>query len=136
VATEAQITAGSDTGVTVVDAGSLRSARYAVTVEAEAFACAATTCDVTLATLPGGTRLEAIYLDLTEEFACTSTCTSSTLSITVGSSAGGTDLLVSLDADSATGVFGDSDAELGTGINAANAVQGAFVGSWSSTTPI
>lgn len=130
------ITAGSGTGVTVDDPGSVRSLRYKLTVSRTNFVCNATTCDLTLATLPAGTRLDAIYLDLTTAFACASVCTSSTLSMTVGSSAGGNDLLVSFDADAATALWGDADAELGTGINRASAIQGGFLGSWTTTTPV
>jgi hypothetical protein len=131
------ITAGAATGLTVIDTGDLRGRLvYQATVAAAAFVCADVTCDVTVATLPAGMKLLGLYADLTETFACTATCTSSTLSLTVGSSAGGTDLLVSFDADAATATVGDADADLGTGLNRANAIQGGFLGSWSSTTPI
>jgi hypothetical protein len=130
------ITAGSGTGVTVDDEGVLTRQVYKVTVVSTQFIAAATTADFTVATLPAKTILNAIYVDKTVAFACAVTCTSSTLSATVGSTAGGNGLIVSFDADAAAAVYGDADAELGTQINRASAIQGGFLGSWTTTTPV
>ena len=51
----------------------------------------------------------------------------------VGSSAGGNQVLVSMDVDAATAVFGDADAELGASMNAAGKIQQAWLPSFSAT---
>jgi hypothetical protein len=130
------ITAGSGTGVTVNTGGLLAHQVYKLTVTSAQFIAAAVTADFTVATLPAKTILNAIYVDETVAFACAAVCTSSTLSFTVGSSAGDNGLIVSQDADAAAAVFGDADAELGTDINRASAIQGGFLGSWTTTTPV
>lgn len=123
---DATITAGSGTGITVVNAGQLQRQVYKVTIDRTAFVCAAVTCDVTIATLPAKTILLGMYGELTTTFACTATCTSSTLSMTAGTSAGTNGLLVSFDVDAATTIRGDADSELGTLLTRATAVQGGL----------
>ena len=127
-----RITAGSGTGVTVNDIGSVRRSVYKVTVDRTQFIAAAVTADVTIATLPAKTRLVGVYADLTTQFACTVTCTSSTLSMTVGTAAGGAQILASFDADAAAAVFGITDGQLGTAMTAAARVQNAYL-SWAGT---
>ena len=127
------ITVGTGTGVTVNDTASVRRVVYKVTVASTQFVAAATTADITIATLPAKTRLVGVYADLATPFACASTCTSATLSMTLGTSAGGNQILVSFDADAAAAVFGDADVELGASINAAGRVQDAYLPSWSAT---
>lgn len=129
----AAITIGVGTGITVNNAGALQRQVYKVTIDRTAFIAAALTADVTIATLPAKTVLLGVYADLTTVFACTGTCTSSTLSMTLGSSVGLTDLLVSFDADAAIGQFGDADAELGTSLTRATAVQGGKIVGWATT---
>jgi len=130
------ITAGSGTGITVNDVGSLERTIYKITIGKTAFVTAGVTSDVTVATLPAKMRLVGVIGDLTQVFACTATCTSSTLSFVFGKSAGGNEYLVSFDADASTAVFGDADGELGTSINAAGAIQGGDLASWASTTAL
>jgi hypothetical protein len=135
-ATGAGVTVGSGTGVTVNSIASVRQVVYKVTVASTNFIAADVTADVTLATLPAKTRLVGIYADLTTPFACTATCTTATLTMTVGKSAGGFEYLASFDADAAAAVFGDADAELGTSINAAGRIQNADLPSWSGATAV
>lgn len=130
------ITVGSGTGVTVNNTSEVRTVVYKLTVLSTQFIAAAVTADFTIATLPAKTKVLNVVADLTTAFACSVTCTSATLSVTVGSAAGGNDLLVSFDADAAAARFGLADADLGTGINRANAVQGGRVLSWTGTTPV
>lgn len=132
----ASVTSGTGTGITPGTTNDMRFNLYSTTVDRTAFVAAATTADVTLLTLPVRTRLLQIHANLTQTFACGATCTTSTLSMTCGTSTGGNQLLVSFDLDAATQVVGDTDAELGTSINRANAVQGAMPPNFSSTTPI
>ena len=133
VATDAKITPGSGTGVTINASAALRRVIYKVTVASTQFVANAVTADITIATLPAKTRLVGVYADLTTTFACTATCTTATLSMTVGTAAGGNQILASFDVDAATAVFGDADAELGAAVNAAGRVQDAYIASWSST---
>src|SRR3972149_11546371 len=60
-----KVTAGSGTGVTVNAPGSARSVVYKVTVLSTNCVAAATTCDLTLATLPAQAVLKAVLADLT-----------------------------------------------------------------------
>jgi hypothetical protein len=137
LSTGAQITAASGTGITVNNAGELRPATYVVTIARTALVCAAVTCDVTIGTLPAKTFLVHALADLTQAFACTGTCTSSTLSITLGKTAGGTQYLVSFDADAAAGQFGDAAAELGASLTEATIPTAiGDLGSWSATTAV
>lgn len=130
------ITAGSGTGITVADTGSVRRQVYKVTVDRTALIANATTQDVTLATLPAKTRVVGIYANVTTTFACTGTCTTATLSITAGKSAGGNEYLASFDADAATAVFGDADAECGTALTRAARIQDADLPNFAGTTTL
>jgi hypothetical protein len=120
----AYITQGSATGLTISDQGSLQEQVYKVTVATTAFVCAAVTCDLTIGTLPANTWLMNVTASLGTTFACTATCTSSTLSFLLGKGAGAAEYLASFDADAATGIFGDADAEMGTLLTRAAAIQG------------
>lgn len=128
----ARIAPGSGTGVTVNDAGSVRRVVYKATVTYAQFIAAAVNADWTIATLPAKTRLIGVYADVTATFVCASVCTNGTLSATVGTSAGGSDVLASFDVDAATALFGDADTELGTGLTRAAAIQGGLL-SWAGT---
>src|SRR3972149_548748 len=102
---------------------------------------AATTCDLTTATPPAKAFLKAVIADLTTTYACTAVCTTATLSGTLGTSAGGTQLLASMDLDAAAAQFGDADAELGATMNAAartanGALFNGVLMSWASTTTV
>jgi hypothetical protein len=108
---------------------------YVVVIDKAAFVCAATTCDVTIATLPAKSKVTGVVADLTTVFACTATCTSATLSFTVGASAGGTQYLLSQDADAAIGTFGIAAAQTGASL-AANLIQSGDIPSWSGATTV
>ena len=114
--TDAAVTAGSGTGVTVDDAGAVRRQVYKVTVSFTNVTSNATTHDLPIATLPAKTLLQWVLADLTTPYVCEDTCTTATLSMTVGSSAGGTQYLASFDADAAAGQFGDAQVELGASL--------------------
>jgi hypothetical protein len=131
------ITLGSGTGITVNSSGELRTQVYKVTIASTAFICAAVTCDVTIATLPAKTFVAHAMADLTQTFACASTCTTATLSFTLGKTAGGNEYLLSVDADAATGQFGRTAATLGASLAPATAQ--TLIGdnaSWSATTAV
>jgi hypothetical protein len=134
----ANITVGSGTGVTVNDAGSLKTEVYKVTVLSTNFIANATTADVTLATLPAKTAIAAVVADLTQTFACTATCTTATLSMTCGKTAGGAEYLLSFDADAATGQFGITQATIGASLKYATppATLLGDLPAWASTTAV
>lgn len=131
------ITAGSGTGVTVNDSGSLRDVVYKVTVTSAQFISNAVTHDLVIATLPAKTFLKHVLAEVTTAFACTAVCTSSTLSMTVGSTVGGNEYLISLDADAAAAQFGDAAAELGASLTEATVPTAiGSLGSWAGTQAI
>ena len=135
------LTNGSGTGVTVNGNGTQRGGWYKVTVLSTNCIAAAVTCDLTIGTLPAKTFIKRVLADLTTTYACTATCTTATLSGTLGRSAGATEFLASMDLDAAAVLFGDADAELGTEMNAAARVaNGALIpgvlGSWTATTTL
>lgn len=130
------VTAGSGTGITVNSVGVVTTHVYKVTASSTAFVTAGVTSDITIATLPAKTILLGVYAELATTFACASVCTTGTLSFTLGSSAGGNDVLVSFDADAATARFGLVDTDLGTAMTRATAVQGGKLFSWTTTTPM
>jgi hypothetical protein len=125
-------TAGSGTGITVNDPGSIRTEVYKVTVAKTNFVTAGVTHDVTLATLPAKSIVHAVIADVTEAFACTGVCTTATLSATVGISAGGVEFLASFDLDAAAAAFGDTDAEVGSKLSVAGDSNSGYI-SWAGT---
>lgn len=131
------ITAGSGTGLTLVNAGEVRQLVYKFTVASTAFVCAAATCDVTVGTLPAKTFVSHTLADLTTTFACTATCTTATLSATLGKTAGGNEYLLAFDADAAAAQFGDTAAELGASLTPATVqtLEGDLA-SWTATTAV
>jgi hypothetical protein len=129
--TGAAITPGSATGLTISDTGSVRTQIYKVNVLSTAFVCAAVTCDLTIGTLPANTWVQNVTSQLVTTFACTATCTTSTLSLVLGKGSGGAEYLASLDADAAAAIFGDADAEMGTLLTRAAAIQ---AGTFNATT--
>lgn len=132
----AQVTQASGTGITPTIGGAIERVTYKTTITSPAFTCAALTCDITIATLPAGTILKSVYAQITAAFACASTCTTATLSFTIGSSAGAADIFASTDADAGTNIFGHIDTHLGTAMVRAAQVQGGKLFNIASTTPV
>lgn len=131
------ISISTSTGVSVVNTGEIREVIYKVTVDKTAFTCAAVTCDVTIGTLPAKTFVVHALADVTQVFACTATCTSTTLSAVLGKTAGGSQYLASFDADAATAQFGDSAIELGNSLNPTTFTSlDGDLGSWTTTTAV
>lgn len=135
-------TTGTD--VTAVTTGDFTRQRYSATITpatggagncGAAFLAAALTADCTVATLPAGMKLVSVYADVTAGFTCSGTCTGTKV-VQAGTAAGGTQVLAASLNVAATGTFGLADADLGSGMTRAAAIQGGLVGSWSATTPI
>jgi len=125
------ITAGSGTGVTVDKTASVERSVYKVTVTYQALAAAAVTADKTIATLPAKMRLVGIIADTTTKYiggAVTAT------TLIVGKTVGGNEYVVSHDVFAAAITKGLADADLGTSINRAGAIQGGDLASWTATT--
>lgn len=136
-ASQRVITQGAGTGITVNDQGELATQVYKVTIDKSAFVCAAVTCDVTIATLPAKTFVQHALADLTVAFTCSATCTTSTLSFTLGKTAGGNQYLLTVDADAATGQFGTTAAQLGASLAPATTpTEVGDLASWTTTTAI
>lgn len=129
--TGAAITSGSGTGLTVNEAAYSGRVVHKVTTTFAAFAAAALTGDKTIATLPAKTKLVSVYAD------CTATFTGGGVTdadFTLGTSAGGADILATFDVFTATSQRGLADADLGTGMTRAAAIQGGLFPSWTATT--
>ena len=133
------VTSGAD--ATVVSSGAVRDLTYKATVtgatcvNANGFIKAGLTADCTILTLPAKTKILDIYADVTAGFTCSATC-SGTKTIGAGISAGGVEILAAAFNVATTGQAGDADAELGSALTRAAAIQGGYLPSWSSTTPV
>lgn len=127
----AAITSGSGTGLTVNETAYSGRVVHKVTTTFAAFSAAALTADKTIATLPAKTKLVSVYAD------CTATFTGGGVTdadFTLGTSAGGADILATFDVFTATSQRGLADADLGTGMTRAAAIQGGLFPSWTATT--
>jgi hypothetical protein len=127
------LTSGTGTGLTVVNVGEVRRVVHKVTVNYTALAAAATTADKVIAVLPAKTRLVGIVAETTQNYTGGAV---SAATLIVGKTTGGNEYLVSHSVFSGTPVVGNADADLGTSINRANAVQGGDLPSWTATTNI
>lgn len=134
----AQISPTTTAGAVVVDPGSNRFTTYVVTFPAAAFTANATTQDITIATVPKKFKVMFLVADVTTAFTCASVCTTSTLSMTAGKTAGGNEYLASFDLDAAIATFGLTSAQGGTVFvtGAAVPVQGGDIPSWTATTTV
>jgi hypothetical protein len=132
-ATGAAITAGSGTGLTVNDTGTVRKVTHKVTVDYTALAAAATTADKTICTLPAKTRLTAIYADTTTKYIGGNI---SAVALKIGSTVGGAEVLASHDVFTAAVTKGLADADLGTSMVRAAAIQGGYMPSFTANTAI
>lgn len=106
-------TAGSGTGYTTANSATVREFVHKITVAETALTGAATTEDETIWTIPAKTKVTRMIAQVTATF---TGGTISDFDVTCGITAGGNEYLVSFDIDTATGVFGDAEAELGTGL--------------------
>ncbi len=134
--TEPRITAGTAAGLTVNDAGQIRTQIYKVTMSYVGLTANAVTQDITIATLPAKTIVHALIADVVTPFVCASVCTTGTLSAVVGSAAGGTQYLESFDLDAAAATFGDADGEVGASMNAAGFTNGGYIPAWETTSAV
>jgi hypothetical protein len=129
----AQITAGTGTGLTVNVLGNLNRQVYKVTVTYAGFSAAALTADHTIATLPAKTKIVGFYADTTTPFTGGGVTAAS---LTVGKSAGGVEYIATHDVLSAAITRGLADADMGTELTRAAAIQGGAIVNWIGTTTV
>lgn len=124
-------TAGSGTGISSASTNYGRHVVHKITVTRAAINVDSLTADVTLWTLPAKTRVLRVVADVTATFTggAVSDC-----DVTVGNSAGGAQYLLSFDVDTATGVYGDAQTELGTAIVGGASFAGDLT--WATTTVV
>jgi hypothetical protein len=80
-------------------------------------------------------QIQKAYADVTAGFTCSGTCTGTKV-MQCGISGAGTEILAASFNVAATGQAGDADAEMGSGLTRAAAIQGGYLPSWSATTPV
>lgn len=130
-----RITASTGTGITVVDAGSICRVVYKSTVTYAAFSASATHGHATIATLPAKTKICAFYADTTTKYKDAGT-TISVAAMVVGIQDAGAEIIATHDVFAGAILRGMADADMGTGLTIAAAIQGGYLISWSATTPI
>jgi len=121
-----RLTPGSRAGLVVQENGALRTLVYKVTLTKEAFYAASVSNDVTIATLPAKSIVHSVVGHVDTPFVCAATCTTGTLSATLGITAAGVEYLESFDLDAAAATFGDADAEVGNKLDVAGGTNGGY----------
>lgn len=128
------LTTAAVAGLAVTNVGEFRRliTKLTLTSTHAAYQAAAVTADVTLATLPAKARLVGIIADTTVAWAGPA----GTLAFTVGKTAGGAEYVGSHDVKTAAVTKGLADADLGTSLTRATAIQGGDLPSWTATTAL
>lgn len=106
---------------------------YKITATFAAFSAAGLTADATLVTLPAKAKVVSIICDVTTKFIGGAVSAATML---FGKTAGGNEYLVSFDIFTNTIRRGLADADLGTSINRASAIQGGDIPSFTATTAL
>lgn len=132
--TGANITAGSGSGITVNSTGNVNSQLYKVTTTYAAYSDSDTTKGIVIATLPAKTKIVGFYADTTAAY--TGGAVSAT-TLEVGITAeGAAEILAVHDVFSGAVTKGLADADMGTAMTRAAAIQGGCLPSWTGTTAI
>ena len=132
--TGANITPGSGSGITVNNTGKLNTHLYKVTTTYAAYTDSDTTKGIVICTLPAKTKIIAVYADTTAEYTGGSTDAATlVVGITAESAA---EIIASHDVFSGAVTAGLADADMGTSMTRAAAIQGGYLPSWSGTTAI
>ncbi len=119
----------SGAGITVNYNGRVQRVAYKLTTTYVAWQAAALTKDINLFVTKPRERIVACYTDTTVAYAGLG----STITLRVGSTAGGQQIIVDHDVKTAPVTKGLVDADLGTSFNRANAIQGAFLPIWAGS---
>lgn len=122
------------TGLVINNAGDLTRMIRKVTLSSThtAFQAAATAADVTLFTTAAKTRVMAVIADTTVAWAGPA----GTLAFTMGKTAGGNEYLVTHDVKTGVVTKGLADADFGTAMIRATAIQTGDLPSWTTTTAV
>jgi hypothetical protein len=94
---------------------------------------ASLTGDRTIATIPAKVKLVGFYADTTTKY---TGGTVDAAALTCGVSAGGTEILATHNVYSAAIMRGLADGDMGSAMTRAAAIQGGYMPSWTTTTPI
>jgi len=130
---DAQPTAGSGTGFTTASAGEVRRVVAKYTLDYRQFAAAATTADATVCTLPAKAKVVSVVADVTTTFLGGAV---SAAVLRFGKTTGGEEYLLDFDVFTAAVTKGLADADLGTSLARATAIQGGDLPSWTGTTAL
>lgn len=119
-------------GISLVYSGRLTRGQVKITIDKTAWTASATTQDITIVTIPARTRIVAAYSETTEAYAGLV----GTIEVSMGSSAGGTQILGNHDVKTATVTKGLLDADMGASMTRAAQIQGGYLPSFTGTTNI
>jgi len=132
--TAANITVGSGTGITVNSTGNLNRQVYQVTTTYDAYTDIDTTKGIVIATLPAKTKLVGVYADTTTKY-LGGAVNAATLEVGI-TAEGAAEILAAHNVFTAAILSGLADAEMGTSMTRAAAIQGGYLPSWTGTTAI
>ena len=132
--TTANITVGSGTGITVNSTGHVNSQVYEVTTAYGAYTDSDTTKGIVICTLPAKTKIVGVYADTTAAY--TGGAVSAT-TLRVGITAeDAAEIIADHDVKTAVVTKGLADADMGTSLTRAAAIQGGYLPNWAGTTAI
>jgi hypothetical protein len=124
----------ASTGRDVYYNGDVRRGYYKVAVSDAGWTKpAATTEDLTILTLPAKARVTSVIADTLYSYYIDG---ASTVNLRVGVTTGGQEWILDHDVSTSAVTKGLADADLGTSINRANAVQGGHIPNWTTTTAV
>ena len=130
----AAITVGSGDGITVDITGNLNRQLYKVTTTYAAYTDADTTKGIVIATLPAKMKIVGFYADTTAAYTGgTTNAATMVVGITAESAA---EIIASHNVFAGAILAGDADADMGTSMTRAAAIQGGYMPSWTGTTAI
>ena len=128
------ITAGSGTGITVNSTGNVNKQVYQVTTTYAAYSDIDTKKGIVIATLPAKTKITGVYADTTVAYTG-GAVTAATLVVGV-TAEDGAEIIASHDVKTAAVVKGLADADMGSAMTRAAAIQGGYLPSWTGTTAV
>jgi len=129
-----KLTAGSGTGITVNSTGNVIRQVYKVTTAFGAYTDSDTTKGIVIATLPAKMKIVGFYADTTTQYTGGATnAATMVVGITAESAA---EIIASHNVFAAPILAGNADAEMGTSMTRAAAIQGGYMPSWTGTTAI
>ena len=129
-----KITAGSGSGITVNNSSLVNRQLYKVTTTYVAYTDSDTTKGIVIATLPAKMKIVGFYADTTAAYTGgTTNAATMVVGITAESAA---EIIASHNVFAGAILAGDADADMGTSMTRAAAIQGGYMPSWTGTTAI